>query len=303
MISIALASYNGEKYIRQQIDSILAQTIQKFELVVCDDCSTDSTLTILQEYEKNDSRIHVYENEQNLGFKKNFEKAVSLCSGEYIAFCDQDDIWLPEHLQFLLENIEGFSLSCGNNEYIRPDGSSMNTTGDRECRFTYTTGNFLYMLLLRGNKFQGASMMMLTDFAKRNLPIPPSVKYHDIWFACCACMEHGLNYKNDVITKYRIHGNNVTSPTRKGFLRILFKQFFKDGVKTESFGLCRELEKRYGNSNEDFKAIQETLNHIENKALTFSDIKFLWKHYYDIGGKKTHLDFIPSLFVWNSWKK
>ena len=74
MISIALASYNGEKYIREQIDSILTQTIQDFELIVCDDCSTDDTLVILHEYEKKDSRIHVYENDRNLGFKKILRK-------------------------------------------------------------------------------------------------------------------------------------------------------------------------------------------------------------------------------------
>lgn len=78
MISIAMATYNGEKYLREQIDSILNQTIQDFELIVCDDCSTDTTWNILLDYQSQDKRIKCYRNEENLGFKKNFEKAIKM---------------------------------------------------------------------------------------------------------------------------------------------------------------------------------------------------------------------------------
>ena len=93
MISIAMATYNGEKFLRYMLDSILSQTYQDIELIICDDNSSDSTCLILKEYEKNNSRIKLYFNESNLGFIKNFEKAISLCSGDYIALSDQDDIW------------------------------------------------------------------------------------------------------------------------------------------------------------------------------------------------------------------
>ena len=102
MISIAMATYNGEKYLREQIDSILNQTIQDFELIVCDDCSTDTTWNILLEYQSQDKRIKCYRNEENLGFKKNFEKAIKLCTGEYIALSDQDDIWLEEKVETMI---------------------------------------------------------------------------------------------------------------------------------------------------------------------------------------------------------
>ena len=106
MISIAMATYNGEKYLAEQLDSILAQTVQDFELIVCDDCSSDSTAEILSRYAEKDSRIKIFVNEKNLGFVKNFEKAVSLCSGEYIALSDQDDVWFAGHLEILLRNIK-----------------------------------------------------------------------------------------------------------------------------------------------------------------------------------------------------
>lgn len=82
LISIAMATYNGEKYIKQQIDSIINQSYKNIELVICDDCSSDDTLTILNDYENKCNFIHVYENSEKLGFVKNFEKAISLCSGE-----------------------------------------------------------------------------------------------------------------------------------------------------------------------------------------------------------------------------
>ena len=77
-----MATYNGEKYLKEQIDSILDQSIQNFELVICDDCSKDSTWSILEEYAQRDSRIRIYENEKNLGVKHNFEKAISLTRGQ-----------------------------------------------------------------------------------------------------------------------------------------------------------------------------------------------------------------------------
>lgn len=128
MISIAMATYNGEKYLREQLDSILAQTVQDFELIVCDDCSTDLTMQILNEYAERDSRIKVFENEENLGFKKNFEKVIGLCSGNYIALSDQDDIWLPEHLEVLYKNIGEKSTSWGNSLLIDSNGNCAEET-------------------------------------------------------------------------------------------------------------------------------------------------------------------------------
>src|ERR1700744_3577317 len=95
LISVALCTYNGEKYIKEQLDSIINQTYTCIEVIIVDDGSTDSTYDIISDYALRDNRIKCFKNETNLGFNKNFEKAVSLTSGEYIAISDQDDIWLP----------------------------------------------------------------------------------------------------------------------------------------------------------------------------------------------------------------
>ena len=128
MISIALATYNGSKFLREQLDSILAQSMDDFEVVACDDCSTDETPQILQEYTSRDSRFKVYQNAKNLGFKKNFEHILSLCKGEFIAFCDQDDIWEPNHLEILYKNIGDNYCIGANSLIINENGISQNKT-------------------------------------------------------------------------------------------------------------------------------------------------------------------------------
>lgn len=98
-ISIAMATYNGEQYIREQLDSLAAQTLLPYELVVCDDGSSDDTVGIVQEFAQGAPfLVSLYQNQDNLGFADNFHKAASLCSGDWIGFCDQDDVWLPNKL-------------------------------------------------------------------------------------------------------------------------------------------------------------------------------------------------------------
>lgn len=98
-ISIAMATYNGARFLREQLDSIAAQTLLPYELVICDDGSTDTTLEIAEQFAKEvNFPVRIYQNESNLGFADNFLKAASLCEGDWIAFSDQDDVWLPHKL-------------------------------------------------------------------------------------------------------------------------------------------------------------------------------------------------------------
>ena len=91
-VSVAMATYNGEKYIKEQIDSILNNLEKSDELIISDDGSKDGTIKIIQEYQKKDSRIKLYDGPKN-GVKQNFANAIKNCSGEYIFLADQDDIW------------------------------------------------------------------------------------------------------------------------------------------------------------------------------------------------------------------
>ena len=93
LVSIAMTTYNGAQFLEEQINSILQQTYSNIELIVVDDCSTDNTYELLKSFLSKDKRIHIFKNKNNIGFVKNFCKAISLCSGDFIALSDQDDIW------------------------------------------------------------------------------------------------------------------------------------------------------------------------------------------------------------------
>jgi len=103
-ISVAMATYNGGKFLREQLDSLINQTTKPMELVVCDDVSTDNTIKILGEFAKiAPFPVHIYINDIRLGYGDNFLKAGDLCKGSFIAFCDQDDVWYPQKLEISVE--------------------------------------------------------------------------------------------------------------------------------------------------------------------------------------------------------
>src|SRR5579883_1252947 len=106
-VSIALCTYNGEKYLPGLLDSLAAQTRKPDEVVICDDASTDSTASLLSGLdERLGATVRVIGNPSNLGYLKNFEKAIGLCTGDVIATCDQDDIWRPQKIERLVREFE-----------------------------------------------------------------------------------------------------------------------------------------------------------------------------------------------------
>ena len=114
LVSVVMATYNGERFIAEQLESILTQTYSNLEIIIVDDRSTDQSYTILESYAAKDTRIRLFRNEQNLGYVKNFEKGLSLAGGVYIAPSDQDDIWLPHKITTLVNHINDNTIvySC-----------------------------------------------------------------------------------------------------------------------------------------------------------------------------------------------
>src|SRR5690348_14254665 len=101
-ISVAMATYNGARFVTEQLDSIAGQTQLPVEVVICDDRSTDETVSILESFAaKAPFRVTLHRNDEQLGYRLNFKKAVSFCTGDLIAFCDQDDVWHPDKLKTL----------------------------------------------------------------------------------------------------------------------------------------------------------------------------------------------------------
>jgi glycosyltransferase involved in cell wall biosynthesis len=207
-ISIAMATFNGEKFLREQLDSILRQTFSDFELIISDDGSADETMTILTEYEKIDPRIKIVQNSGEHGVVQNFQNALKICRGKFIAFSDQDDVWTDDHLQTLLDVLGENFLACANADLVDknlvPLGSCMKE------KFFVTEKNLSQLSVLHlafGNFCQGATILFrreLLDF----LPVSDGMM-HDHFFAVCAEVAGGISYSPKSILKYRQHENNA----------------------------------------------------------------------------------------------
>ena len=212
MISVAMATYNGQKYIKEQLDSIISQSLKADEIVISDDGSTDDTIAILDDYASRYSFIRVTHNVGRHGFVANFANAISLCGGDYIALCDQDDIWCEDHIKDLYDNIGDKDFVGADAELVNVDGSSQHITMKDVLGIHSVPHDndsiFLHELIT--NIFQGSSCMLTRTLYDKYKDIPDGVKYHDHYFALMACMEGGCTYIDKVITKYRQHESSVT---------------------------------------------------------------------------------------------
>lgn len=200
LISVALCTYNGEKFLQEQMDSILAQTYKNLEIVVVDDGSTDKTIDIINAYTDKDNRIKLFRNEANLGFNKNFEKAISLTSGEYVAISDQDDIWLPQKLKQLLDNIKRNWLIFSNSSYLG-DLKQGRLLNDFKLPSNYKG------ILLR-NHVTGHTSLMHRDFLNYILPYPQD-GFYDWWMGFVATYHNKITFLDVVLTSYRVHSDSV----------------------------------------------------------------------------------------------
>ena len=215
LVSIAMTTYNGAKYLCPQLDSILNQTYTNLEIVICDDCSTDDTKQILTKYSTQDSRIKLFFNEKNLGYSKNFQKAISLCTGDYISLSDQDDIWIPEKISLCVNNIQDYDLICSNSLFIDENNISMNKTMKDSVGYKYIPKNQfkIFKFLCHKNFVQGSTILAKSDFLK-SINIPDNF-FHDYCFAFNAATKHGIKYINKCLIRYRQHKNQVTTRSQK----------------------------------------------------------------------------------------
>ncbi|MBS1804166.1 MAG: glycosyltransferase family 2 protein [Acidobacteria bacterium] len=222
-ISIAMCTYNGSGYLGEQLDSIAAQTMLPFELIVCDDGSSDSTLEIVTDFARTVSfPVKIYRNEDRLGSTKNFEKAISLCAGELIALCDQDDRWVPEKLERLsLEFQQDASVGAvfSDGQLIDEDGRTNKNRLWHVFRFWEKNQREFraegpFRLLCHGDFITGATMMLRTSLRPVLLPIPRSW-IHDAWLAWMVALRCRVSFVADCLIEYRVHrSQQIGTPTK-----------------------------------------------------------------------------------------
>ena len=277
-LSVAMCTYNGARYLQEQLESIAAQTRLPDELVVCDDCSSDGTRAILEEFKARVTfPVRLYFNEQNLRVWKNFEKAISLCEGEVIALCDQDDVWLPEKLGRMEEAFAAtpdagvvFSDLEVVDENLRPLGyrawqSSWVEFGEPEQRL-FRQGKALQVLITH-NVVTGAAMAFRAKYKDLVLPLPEFVDWliHDYWIVMLIAAVARVTYIKTPLVKYRIHAEQSIGLLPPDTSRVFPEKFtlqnrnFKHPVQYRRAELLLErfLEKnepQYGAAIADLKA-------------------------------------------------
>ena len=289
-ISIALTTYNGEQFLRRQLDSILNQSCAFEELVVCDDCSTDATRDILREYARADNRIRVILNERNLGFKANFEKAIRLCSGELIALADQDDIWLPDHIKILADGIGDKLLVAADAELIDSTGEKLNhrlSEVKNFCKPEFDYNSVFRFIAYYQNPFQGASMMFRREFIDFTLPIPENVKYHDVWFALIASAMDSFAFVDSPVTLYRMHGGNASGEHKHHTtIRSVVGHFLKSELGNNRKCVIEALAHKDNINVPNPLLIEEAVQYFRNRsfATRLRNLLFELKNYSSIYG-------------------
>ncbi len=209
LISIAMCTYNGDRFIKEQLDSILNQTYKNLEIIICDDCSSDNTINIIKEYIKNDNRIKFFKNKKNLGFVKNFEQAISLCKGDFIALADQDDIWKINKLELFLNDINHNVLIYSDAILIDINGHEIGEELIRRnsCLVSGKCNKAFFL----SNCVSGNTLMFKRELIEHILPIPEKISYHDIWIAFVASTYSTITYTDEAMTYYRRYADQVTN--------------------------------------------------------------------------------------------
>ena len=225
LVSVAMATYNGSRFLRQQLDSILNQTYRGIEVVICDDRSQDNTVDILKEYSKANRNLHYYVNESRLGYIKNFERAIALCAGNYIALSDQDDVWLREKIAVLLEEI-------GDDLLIHSDAKIINERGEiLHSSFSEYSGKRVrevsFGSVLIKNVVTCCTSLFKRALADKAGPFP-SVIPHDHWLALMAIDEKSLKYCAKPLSLYRKHEGNLLGAKAKEKDYFMLSDDFKE---------------------------------------------------------------------------
>jgi glycosyltransferase involved in cell wall biosynthesis len=204
LVSIAMCTYNGEKYLTQQIDSLLQQTYTNIEIVITDDASADHTIKILQEYAQQHSRIKFFVNEKNIGYNKNFERAITLCSGAYIAISDQDDIWEADKIAVMMQQWPAQSQFIYSLSGNFTDADFAGRTAAPNV--VYTDVDDVHKLVFN-SPVHGHACMFKKELMDMCTPFPENI-FYDWWISMHAATAGVIGCVPQTLTWHRHHSAN-----------------------------------------------------------------------------------------------
>ncbi len=282
-VDILLATYNGERYLKEQIDSILNQTYKNFNLIVSDDCSTDSTRKILKAYAQKDNRIKIIFQEKNIGSNKNFEFLLTQIESEYYMFSDQDDVWNKNKVEISIDAIEknkadlvytDLEIVDQNLNTIKPSFNKKMKLYRKQKKYVDFRLEYLY------NCITGCTILGKTEMLDKILPFSKNKDIlHDYWIALVTSLKGKIFYLDIPTIKYRQHLDNQIG-TKK------YTQRFKTFDEKRDYIIDLKIEKfrTYIDRKEIFS---EELQRLNVKALEYFE-KIKIKKYFNFSGWCTY---------------
>jgi len=223
-VAVVLCTFNGASYIRSQLDAVICQTYQNLQILVTDDASTDETAEIIKEYAAADTRIRFSINAKNIGYNKNFEKTIGLCEADFIAFCDQDDIWELNKIEVMMNHWPAnalfvYSLS---GSFTSTDFANRKPAPD----IVYTAFSDVHYLVFN-SPVHGHASMMKKELYYRCLPFPEDI-FYDWWISMHAAATGLVGCVPQTLSWHRVHqhnsSRNITSIEDKAYRNEQLRQ-------------------------------------------------------------------------------
>lgn len=221
MISVCIATFNGEKYIKRQLSSILSQLSAGDEVILADDSSTDNTLDVVRSFK--DSRIHIIDGANKHSPIWNFERALSKASGDYIYLADQDDEWLPNKIKVTQQYLQNYDCIVSDNVCINGDGTIISSSF---YKLNKTKSGKYYNLLIK-NGYLGCCMAFKRKVLEASLPFPSNIPMHDIWIGNVAAFKYNVKFIPEKLIRFCRHGDNVSTTASKSGYRIWNRLMFR----------------------------------------------------------------------------
>lgn len=273
LVSVVICTYNGERFLREQLDSLLAQTYPLLEFIVSDDHSTDQTPAILEEYAKKDSRFRIFIHKENLGPNKNFERAIQLANGKYVAICDQDDHWAPEKISRLMEawRPETNFIFCLSGKM---DERGVDLKRPAPAVF-YSDIDKLHTLVFN-TPVNGHACIIKKEFAISCMPFPADI-YYDWWMSMFAASEGVIQCLPQTLCWQRMHGNNFSHQVHN-----LQDQHEKNKIKRKewSYFIMQFFARHQGPATERLSLLKyaELLNQMDGQHFSWPMFFYILKH-------------------------
>lgn len=287
-VSVALCTYNGARFLAQQLDSLLAQTHPPYELVAADDASSDDTWEVLQRYAPRFARVRLIRNASNLGLRANFQQAFAACTGDWIAPCDQDDIWEPDKLATLLraaadKHLLAYSDSALVDENGRHSGANVSDhlrliCGHRPLAF------------VSRNCVSGHACIFRRELLALASPLPEGLHY-DWWLAFVASSRGSICHVDRPLVRFRRHANTVTALGRERRRRTRLSPLEQQRAKS---GMLRVLAAVPGPEQAVLARLARLWAEREQRWFSLALARMMYRHHAELQAIDRRADSRPA---------